>query len=129
VSLGHLFDASLESVATEQQTLQNLARLVVRGGWPESTLSDEKPAMMLAESYVRQTVEDDASRVDGTNRNPHKLLMLMRSLARNESTLAKNSTLRRDMLKYIKRKERENGRQDRKSGAVYERPKPRKSRG
>ena len=100
VSLGQLFDSALPPTPTGQRTLEELVRLIVRGGWPESIRQDEDGARMLAESYLKLTTEDDASRIDGTTRDPHKLLMLLRSLARNESTLAKNSTLRRDMLEF-----------------------------
>lgn len=100
VSLSQLFDSPLAPVALEQRTLEEVSRLVVRGGWPESVHQGEDGARMLARSYLKLTVEDDASRIDDTKRDPHKLLMLLRSLARNESTLAKNSTLRRDMLEF-----------------------------
>lgn len=45
-----------------------------------------------------QIVDDDIHRIDGVNRNSRKFEMLLHSLARNESTLASNNPLMRDML-------------------------------
>lgn len=100
VSLGEVFDAPPRSIPLRQPTIAELAQLIVRGGWLESLGRSEEEARMLARSYLKLTVEDDASRIDGVRRDPQKLMALLRSLARNESTLAKNSTLRKDMLKF-----------------------------
>ena len=98
VSLGSLFGAPLSAVPTGEVSLQRIAELVVRGGWPDSLDATLDAAHELTRSYLDLTVEDDASRIDGVRRDPHKLRLLLRSLARNESTLAKNSALQRDML-------------------------------
>ena len=100
VSLGSLFGAPLSAVPTGEVSLQRIAELVVRGGWPDSLDATLDTARELTRSYLDLTVEDDASRIDGVRRDPHKLRLLLRSLARNESTLAKNSTLQRDMLEF-----------------------------
>jgi predicted AAA+ superfamily ATPase len=100
VSLRSLFDAPPAPVPLRQPSVREIAGLVVRGGWPEALGRAEGEARMLAEGYLRLTAEDDASRLDGVRRDSAKLSSLIRSLARNESTLAKNSTLRRDMLEF-----------------------------
>ena len=100
VSLKGLFDGPLAAIPTGEVGLRSLAELVVRGGWPDSVGASQESARELARSYLDLTVEDDASRVDDVRRDPHKLRLLLRSLARNESTLAKNSTLQRDMLEF-----------------------------
>lgn len=100
VSLRGLFLSPIEPVNTGEVDLRELACLIVRGGWPDSVGASLKRASELAKSYLALTVEDDASRIDGTRRDPHKLMMLLRSLARNESTLAADSALRRDMLEF-----------------------------
>lgn len=100
VSLRSLFEEFLPAIPTGEIGLQRIAELVVRGGWPDSVDATLGAARKLASSYIDLTVEDDASRIDGVRRDPHKLRLLLRSLARNESTLAKNSTLQRDMLEF-----------------------------
>ncbi len=100
VSLKSLFEEPLPAVSTGEVRLQRTAELVVRGGWPDSVDATLDAARELARSYLDLTVEDDVSRIDSVRRDPHKLRLLLRSLARNESTLAKNSTLQRDMLEF-----------------------------
>lgn len=100
VSLRSLFEKPLPAIPTGEVRLQRIAELVVRGGWPDSVDATLGAARELARSYLDLTVEDDAGRIDGVRRDPHKLRLLLRSLARNESTLAKNSTLQRDMLEF-----------------------------
>ncbi|MDO5852826.1 MAG: DUF4143 domain-containing protein, partial [Thermoplasmata archaeon] len=43
---------------------------------------------------------DDACRLDGRARNSNKMEMLLKSLARNESTLASDATVMKDMERY-----------------------------
>lgn len=54
---------------------------------------------MLARAYVDNATED-AARMDGRSRDERKMSMLIRSLARNESTLASNSKIKSDMREY-----------------------------
>lgn len=51
---------------------------------------------MLRE-YLKAVVEDDVFRIEGIRRNTQKLWLLLRSLARNESTTATDRTLQRDI--------------------------------
>ena len=54
---------------------------------------------MLARAYVDNAAED-AARMDGRSRDERNMSMLIRSLARNESTLASNSKIKSDMREY-----------------------------
>lgn len=49
----------------------------------------QKSAMSVAKDYVNSVCENDISRVDGKQRNPKIVRQIMRSYARNISTLAK----------------------------------------
>lgn len=74
--------------------------LVIRGGWPAKA-GDGTPMKrnLVAESYVSIAV-DDACRLDGRVRNSNKMEMLLKSLARNESTLVSDKTVMKDMERY-----------------------------
>lgn len=100
VSLAGLFDAPLPPVQTGEVSLSTLAGLVVRGGWPANINVAADRAGDAARAYVKQVVERDVNRVDEKMRDPHKMMLLIRSLARNESTLASNATLRRDIREF-----------------------------
>ena len=100
VSLTELFEGRLDTRATGPVELSALARLIVRGGWPGNLKVPEEDIAIAPRSYIEHVAERDASRLDGRFRNPHKMMLLLRSLARNESTLASNATLRRDIREF-----------------------------
>ena len=54
-------------------------------------------ASLVAKEYLRAIVDDDVFRMDGIRRNSTKMLLLLHSLARNESTTTSNKTLKNDI--------------------------------
>lgn len=53
-------------------------------------------ALDVARDYVDAIVEEDVSRVDKTERNPQRVMTLLRSLSRNICTMASNTTILAD---------------------------------
>ena len=77
--------------------LGDIASALVRGGWPASVTANDPYGAARAADYVESIIESDISRVDGVEKNPRRVRLLMRSLARNESTAAAMTTLQADM--------------------------------
>lgn len=100
VSLVGLFESGLAPLQTGDVELSTLAHLIVRGGWPGNLQVPAEDSAAAPRAYIEQVAERDASRLDDKSRDPHKMMMLLRSLARNESTLASMATLRRDIREY-----------------------------
>ncbi len=98
ISLKDLFSEPLKAVQAGEIRLDRLIALTVRGGWPGSLGLDVNSYSELPKAYLRNIIEDDIRRVDGVNRDTRKLQLLLRSIARNESTVVSNRTLRKDML-------------------------------
>ena len=97
VSLKELCRGVLSPALIEGPDLKKLIELVIRGGWPGSIcLSPERAALLPAE-YLNAVIDDDVYRIDGVKRDTQKMRLLLRSLARNESTAASNKTLIRDI--------------------------------
>ena len=97
VSLQELCSGNIKPVVTGEVELNKLAQLIVRGGWPGNLdISDENTAL-LPDSYLNAVIDDDVFRIDGIKRDAGKMRLLLRSLARNESTTATNRTLRNDI--------------------------------
>ena len=97
VSLKELCRGVLSPALIEGPDLKKLIELVIRGGWPGSIcLSPERAALLPAE-YLNAVIDDDVYRIDGIKRDTQKMRLLLRSLARNESTAASNKTLIRDI--------------------------------
>ncbi|MBQ6445350.1 MAG: DUF4143 domain-containing protein, partial [Clostridia bacterium] len=92
-----LCNGKLSPCVTEDVSLKLLAELVVRGGWPESLGLALNDAISIPKEYIKAVIENDIDRIDDKKRNKHKFELLLRSLARNEATVASNNTLKNDI--------------------------------
>lgn len=97
VSLRELCAGTLKPAMTGEVDLRQLARLIVRGGWPGNLRVKEENISLLPNEYLNAIIDDDVYRIDGIKRDRKKLRLLLRSLARNESTTATNRTLKNDI--------------------------------
>lgn len=96
VSLEQLCHGDLPPVMTGEVDLKKLVELTIRGGWPGSLDLPLEQAALLPVQYLDAVIDDDVYRIDGVKRDTQKMRLLLRSLARNESTTATNKTLIRD---------------------------------
>ena len=97
ISLKDLCNNKFEAKVTGEIDLRNLARLIIRGGWPGNLNYSPKEASEAIEEYIKLIIDDDLFRLDGKNRDKHKVQLLLKSLARNESTTVSNMTLKKDI--------------------------------
>lgn len=86
-----------EVFGNARKGLDEIAFSIARGGWPASVALQDDFAQQRAMDYVDSIIESDISRVDGIEKNPKRVRLLMRSLARNESSEAKMTTIKADM--------------------------------
>ena len=97
VSLEDLCNGKLTPKMTGEVDLKNVIEFIIRGGWPASLGLPIESAALLPKEYLEAVLNDDIYRVDGVKRNTHKIRLLLRSLARNESTTVSNKTLKKDI--------------------------------
>ncbi|OQA03903.1 MAG: hypothetical protein BWY69_00186 [Planctomycetes bacterium ADurb.Bin401] len=97
VSLESMFKGE-EIKAICNTSLEKIAFLICRGGWPKAVGLKEKPALFQAIDYFEALVSIDISRVDSVKRDKEKAKRLLRSYARNIATQAPLETIRQDML-------------------------------
>ncbi|MBR5716678.1 MAG: ATP-binding protein [Bacteroidales bacterium] len=97
VSLRELFEGKPIALATSNLTIEQIAFAICRGGWPASVKMKGDDALELAKDYVDAIIHQDISRVDGVEKNPKRVQLLLRSLARNVATMASNVTILNDM--------------------------------
>ena len=97
VSLESLCHGEMDAVMTGEVSLNKLTELIVRGGWPGSIGLSTEQAAMLPSEYLSAVIDDDVYRIDGVKRDTSKMWLLLRSLARNESTTVTNKTLKNDI--------------------------------
>ena len=97
VSLEELCQNNLTPAMTGEVCLNSLAEHIIRGGWPGNIDTPIEQAMLLPIEYLNAVIEDDAFRIDEIKRDKAKMRLLLRSLARNESTTVTNKTLKNDI--------------------------------
>ena len=72
--------------------IEDLIYAACRGGWPAFlNMKSDKARLLIARNYVDAICRDDISRVDGVQRDERTTRAILRSYARNISTLAKNT--------------------------------------
>lgn len=97
VSLADLF-TSKEVSGVNNLSLEDIAYLCCRGGWPRSISMEKDIALEQAFDYYDAVVNSDISRIDGIKRESIRVKNLMRSYARNIGSQASIETLRNDMI-------------------------------
>jgi uncharacterized protein len=100
VSLKELFNNpnyEIDGIESEL-SVEDLIFATCRGGWPSSLSKKNKETQLIVTAdYLDGICETEISSVDGIRRDPAKTRILLRSYARNISTIAKNSTLISDI--------------------------------
>lgn len=97
VSLRALFNGGEAIEGSSDLTIERIALAVCRGGWPAAVHKDERPALRMARDYVESVINLDVSRVDGVEKNPDRVRLLLRSYARNIGTNASMETVKGDL--------------------------------
>ena len=104
VSLSRLFNDTDYDIggAMSKMSVNDLIFSACRGGWPASIgLEDRKAQLNVAQVYVEGLLYEDISRVDKTRRAPVIAEAILRSYSRNISTLAKKSSMIKDVAAVI----------------------------
>lgn len=97
VSLKDLFDDVAEIDGEAELSIDRLAFLICRGGWPQAINMRDEIALDQAVDYYDAVVRSDINRVDNVQKNPERVRRLMRSYARNQGGQTPNTVLARDI--------------------------------
>ena len=97
ISLSALFQGNCELSGTNGISIEQLAFLVCRGGWPRATEMRESIALEQAFDYCDAVINSDISRVDHVSRDAARTRRLMRAYARHQGTQAANTVIKADI--------------------------------
>ena len=95
VSIEAMFNNTQKNVKVSKTSLEDLAYYIVRGGWPSNLLTPREKSRILPRSYLEAILAKDIQ--DDKKRDASKMLMLLKSLARNESTFASKEAILKDI--------------------------------
>lgn len=96
ISLTELFENPSIDIdgITSDLSIESLVFAACRGGWPSSlSKKSDKAKLFVSQNYVDNICDSDASTVDGVKRSPERVRAVLRSYARNLSTLASDKTI------------------------------------
>ena len=99
-SLLSMLNGQIKEGWVRKVELDEIARLVIRGGWPENINMADEDIGIIPESYIEAIVTKDMHERETKKRSPQKMRMLIRTLSRHESTVAGNKTLVKDIEDY-----------------------------
>lgn len=98
VSLGALFSGLNSISGHSKQSIEDIAKAIVRGGWPSSVGKSDSVAYRQVAGYCETILESDILSVDGKKRDGQRMRAVLRSLSRNVSTPATNKTILNDLI-------------------------------
>ena len=97
VSLADLFSGKCDVESTSDLSIEQIAFVICRGGFPATIGKPEKAALQMSVDYVEAVINYDVSQVDGVEKNPARVRLFLRSLARNIATLTSAQTILKDI--------------------------------
>lgn len=103
VSILDMLNGNFENKLNDKISLEKIANLIIRGGWPSNINIPEDKVNILPKSYIEAILDKDIN--DDKKRDKGKMNMLLKSLARNETTLASKNTLLKDIKEYASKNE------------------------
>ena len=118
-SLSAMLEGQVNEGFVRNVELDELARLLIRGGWPENIGMADEDIGIIPESYIEAIVTKDMHERQVRKRSPQKMRMLIRSLARHESGIAGDKTIVRDIEEYENGNDARYDREPAKNYAAY----------
>ena len=97
VSLKDIYNNKVESKKTRDINLKEIIKLVLRGGFPGSMDVPFEEAIKIPKEYVKEIIDTDINRISDSKRDLNKIMLLLRSLSRNESTTSSVAKLKEDI--------------------------------
>jgi predicted AAA+ superfamily ATPase len=96
ISLAELLDGRMDPSTDPGLTVPDLAEEVAVGGWPGLRGRGVGTVLIALRDYLDEIARVDIHRVDGTHRDPGRVMRLLRSLARNVASPVAATTLAKD---------------------------------
>ncbi len=99
VSLKDLCEQKFQTKIINNVSLEHLSYLIIRGGWPGSIDVDINDCSEIANAYMENLIKNDLTRLDkNISYDKQKAKLILKSLARNESTRASNQKILDDII-------------------------------
>lgn len=99
-SLTKMLNNTQETINTGSVEILQLAKLLIRGGWPANINVSENKIGLIPKSYIDSILNIDMNEGTEKRRDKNKMKMLLKSLSRNEASIVGNKTIIKDIEEY-----------------------------
>lgn len=109
ISLMDMYEGKEINKMVNSFDIYELTRLILNGGWPENLdFSNPETDGLIAKEYIKSVVKNDINENNNDESftfNTQKMLMILKSLARNESSYVSEATILKDCFNIKNEKE------------------------
>ena len=96
-SIMNMYSGIQKSMPIDDVELRDLANLIIRGGWPGNMNTKESQSGIIPKGYIDSILTKDMIDDEDKKRDVRKMRLLMKSLARNETSTVSNNTIIKDI--------------------------------
>ena len=108
VSITDMLNNTVKEKYVKKIELYDIAKLIIRGGWPTNINTNIEDIDIIPKGYIDSIISKDIHERKDKKRDSNKMRMLLRSLSRNESSIASINTIIKDIEEYEQNPEIEN---------------------
>lgn len=101
-SIMDMYNDTQKNISIKNIPVTEIVKLIIRGGWPANIHIKSDNYSLIPKGYITSILNDESEDVKFDKR---KMGMLLRSLARNETTIVTNKTILNDIINYESDKE------------------------
>lgn len=98
VSLTAVFDGDNIGYSESEKSIEDIAFLCARGGWPAVLDMPKRLALKQAYLYLDELCESDIQTIDGHRRSSSKMRKLLQSYARYSGSMAPTTSISNDLM-------------------------------
>lgn len=98
VSLSELFSKDVIEIVESKISIEEIAQLICRGGWPGSLDLNVNQAIKMVENYYETLTSEDIANIDDIKRDATRAKLILRSFSRHVSTLTPYTRMVADII-------------------------------
>lgn len=97
ISLAKLFNNDKFPMIKCELKVDEYAKWIIKGGWPEGINDSEQQAIEKNQAYVEALIKEDVNKINGKNYNELRMRKVIESLARNTASEVTNIKIEQDI--------------------------------
>lgn len=100
ISITDMIENKEIGMHTPKKDLISIAKLIIRGGWPENINISDDDISIIPKEYIESIIKKDIHERKDKKRDSEKMRKLLKSLARNESSTVGYETIVKDIMEW-----------------------------